>query len=561
VDYYFFYGPEADQIIHQYRQLTGHAPLFAKWASGFFQSKDRYQSQDELLGVIDNYRSHNIPVDAIVQDWFWWTKQGSSSFSPQYPDMLKTIGTLHERYHAHIMISIWPTFDPDAKIAQEMAENNFLIPGTFTYDATNPSARDLYWKMLAGKLFSLGTDAFWLDSTEPEQPGANQSIQPGSNLFLGQSALYSNVFPFMHTLGIYENWRKATEQKRVFLLTRSAFAGSQHNAAATWSGDVYSTFWAFSRQIPAGLNFALSGLPYWTTDIGGYGHPSYKSTEDPLFQELYTRWFEYGTFCPIFRTHGHRANNRNELTAFGKTTPTLILYDRLRYRMLPYIYSLAWRVTNDDYTIMRPLVMDWRQDGQVRDLGDEFMFGPALLVAPVIKAGATSRPVYLPHAVRWYDFWTGEAVSEGSHISSAPIERIPLYLRAGAILPLGPDVEYAAQMPDDPIEVRIYPGANGNFNLYEDAGDTYQYEKGAHSIIPFQWDDKTRRLTIGAREGVYSGMLAKRHFMIVLVGRNHGVGPRVTKSIDRQVEYSGRPVEVQMNGKGSDISGMQRGQL
>ena len=282
-------------------------------------------------------------------------------------------------------------------IAVEMTKKKMLIPGTLTYDASsNKKARDLYWKMLAGSLFSVGVDAFWLDASEPEALDNNPAIEMDSKVFLGREAVYANSYPYLHTLGVYENWRKTSDAKRVFLVTRSAFAGSQHNAAASWSGDVYSTFWGLERQLPAELNFALSGLPYWTTDIGGYGYPSYKSGDDPVFQELYTRWFEYGVFCPLFRTHGHRANSRNELSSYGDKEPILVAYDRLRYRMLPYVYSLAAKVTCEDYTIMRPLGMDWRQDEQVREIGDQFMFGPALMVAPVTRQGRPAGPFICP---------------------------------------------------------------------------------------------------------------------------------------------------------------------
>lgn len=544
VDYYFFYGPEADQVIHQYRQFTGQAPMFAKWAYGFFQSKDRYESQEKLLKVIENYRADHIPVDTVVQDWFWWTKQGDSTFTSEYPDMRSAIGTLHTADHAHIIISIWPRLDQDTEIARKMRQNNLMIQNSDNYDATNPEARDLYWNQLAGPLFSLGMDGFWLDDSEPEEAGGNEAIQPGSKLFLGSSALYANIFPYDHTLGIYEHWRKDTDRKRIFLLTRSAFAGSQRNAATTWSGDVYSTFWGLQRQIPAGLNFALSGVPYWTTDIGGYGYPSFKSTNDPQFQELYTRWFEFGVFCPVFRTHGHRANNTNELTAYGSATATLVRYDKFRYRMLPYIYSLAWKVTHDDYTIMRPLVMDWRDDEQVRSLGDEFMFGPDLLVAPVTEAGGNSRSLYLPRAERWYDFWTGVPVNEGRRVVDAPIDRIPLYVKAGSILPLGSEIEYADQKPDDPLELRIYAGADGDFTVYEDAGDSYDYEKGAFATIPLHWNNRTSTLTIGRRQGTYPEMRAARRFSVVLVRPEHGVGTEITGRVDKPVEYTGQAMDV-----------------
>ncbi|MBT9331534.1 glycoside hydrolase family 31 protein [Paracidobacterium acidisoli] len=543
IDYYFIAGPEPDQIIHGYRTLTGSAPMFGKWAYGLFQSKDRYKSQDELLHVAQEYRSKGLPLDTLVQDWHWWTTQGSAEFNAEYPDPKGMFAALHA-LHLHVMLSIWPTFDSAAPIDAEMRAKTWMLGNTDAYDATNPEAQNLYWKRLAGPLLREGVDAFWLDATEPELSATEHGIPPGGDLYLGRSALFSNIYPYSDSAGIYRNWRATTQEKRAFILTRSGFSGQQHNAAATWSGDVYSTFWSLERQIPAGLNFSISGIPYWTTDIGGYGYPSFKSTEDPAFRELVTRWFEFATFCPLFRMHGHRENNQNELWSFGDDSRILAVYDRLRYRMLPYIYSLAWKVTSEDYTLMRPLVMDWRSDRATWEIGDEYMFGPSLLVAPVTKSHATSRSLYLPSSPRWYDFWTGAEVAAGHHVADAPLDRIPLYVPAGTILPLGPEVQYAAQDQDAPLELRIYPGANGDFRLYEDAGDGYGYEHGERAIIPLRWDDAHFTLTIGAREGAYPGMAKSRQFRIILVRPGHGTGEEVTTTAEQEVSYSGAPVEV-----------------
>jgi alpha-D-xyloside xylohydrolase len=543
LDYYFIYGPEPDQIIHQYRELTGHAPLFGEWAYGFFQSKDRYKTEDELVGIVDQYRAKHIPLDTVVQDWQWWTKWGSSDFNSSYPDFPGALKKIHDE-HAHVMISIWPNFDPSTPIYQQMKAQGFLIDQKGDYDVTNPQARELYWKLLPSTLVAKGVDAFWLDASEPE--AGELGIPPGHKLFFGDGSLYTNIFPMLHTYGVYENWRKTSDQKRVFLLTRSAFLGQQRNAAATWSGDVYSNFWALKRQIPAGLNFSISGIPYWTTDIGGYGYPN-GNTTDPKYQEVYTRWFEYGTFCPIFRTHGHRENDTNELWAYGPAAPTLIKFDKLRYRLLPYIYSLAWQVTKNEYTIMRPLVMDWREDRKAWDIGDQFMFGPAVLVNPITDAGATSRSVYLPAAAGWYDFWSGERVNGDQAITAAaPIDQIPIYVRAGSILPLGPEVEYAGEKADAPTELRIYRGANGQFTLYADQGDTYAYEHGAYATIPISWDETSATLTIGARSGSYPGMPAQKRFRVIWVGTNHGAGPAVAAQADRDVTYTGQEVRVKV---------------
>jgi alpha-D-xyloside xylohydrolase len=552
VDYYFFYGPEIDQIVHQYREMTGHAPLFGEWAYGFVQSKDRYKSAQQLLEIAGEYRAQHVPLDFIVQDWFWWKRQGDPEYNDEYlkphPDIPGALKQLHDE-HMHAMISVWAVMNPKSKNFQQMKDEGYVIPGTPDYDATNPKARDAYWDLLIGKIFAQGWDGFWLDSSEPEV--ANGESDAGlfyRQLSIGSGARYTNVFPLLHTQGVYEHWRATTDQKRVFILTRSAFLGQQRNAAVTWSGDVYGTFMTFARQIPAGLNFAVSGIPYWTTDIAGYGWPLERDTRDPAYQELYTRWYEFGAFCPIFRTHGHRSNDTNEVFSYGEQTPTLIAYDKLRYRLLPYIYSLAWRVTSEDYTMQRPLVMDWRTDEKARDIGDQFMFGPSILVNPVTTEGATSRFLYLPPAAGWYDFWSGEKLEGGKRIlAPAPLDRIPLYIRAGAILPMGPEIEYAGEKPDAPIELRIYRGANGSFDLYEDEGDSYAYEKGAHAITPIDWDDGTGTLTIGTRQGTYPGMPAVRDFRVILVDRGHGAGARMAAVADKEIRYEGR--ELRMNVK------------
>ena len=541
IEYYFLYGPETDQVIHLYRELTGHAPMFAKWAYGLFQSKDRYETQDELVGIVSKYRDQHIPLDTVVQDWQWWTKWGSSDFNSKYPDFAAAMNQIHGQ-HAHVMISIWPNFDPATAIYEQMKELNSLIDDKGDYDITDPAARDLYWKLLPSTLVAKGVDAFWLDASEPE--ARDLGIPPNQKLHLGAGSLYTNIFPLLHTQGIYDHWRKTTDQKRLFTLTRSAFLGQQRNAAATWSGDVYSNFWALKHQIPAGLNFSISGIPYWTTDIGGYGYPN-GDTSDPKYQEVFTRWFEYGTFCPIFRTHGHRANNQNELWTYGPATPTLVKFDKLRYRLLPYIYSLAWQVTHDDYTIMRPLSMDWRGERKAWEIGDEFMFGPSLLVSPVTEAAVTTRSVYLPPAAGWYDFWTGDRVA-GNRVmqAAAPIDRIPLYVRAGSILPLGPEVEYAGEKPDAPIELRIYEGASASFHLYEDQGDTYAYEQGAYSIIPLRWDEASRTLTIGGRVGSYPGMPTQHTFRIIWVKASHGGYSSSAPEVDKEVVYAGSEIKI-----------------
>jgi alpha-D-xyloside xylohydrolase len=559
IDYYFLYGPEIDQIIHQYRELTGHVPLFGKWAYGFVQSKDRYRSSKDLLDVANEYRAAHVPVDMIVQDWFWWKEQGDPEYSSEYlkpyPNVPEALKKLHDE-HLHATISAWAVLDPASHTYQEMKDHNLLIPGTTDYDATNPAARDMFWNLLVGQLFAQGWDGFWLDSSEPECcNGYGDAVLEDRQLSIGNGARYTNIFPLMHTGGVYDHWRATTDRKRVFLLTRSAFAGQQRYATAVWSGDVMGTFATFRKQIPAGLNFELSGIPYWTTDIAGYGWPDERDTRDPSYQELYTRWFEFGVFCPIFRTHGHRLNETNEVFSYGPQVPTLIAYDKLRYRLLPYIYSLAWKVTSDDYTMMRPLIMDWRTNEKVREIGDQYMFGPAFLVSPITEEGITSRFVCLPPAKGWYDFWTGSKLAGDQRIlAPAPLNRIPLYVKAGTILPLGPDLEYATMKSEAPLEIRIYRGGDASFQLYEDEGDNYDYEKGAHSMVPLDWDDSSLTLTIGAREGHYPGMPQTQKFHVVLVKGSLGAAGHAD-STGKDITYNGTATTVAFSSSHTSSAG------
>ena len=549
IDYYILYGPSMDRIIQIYRSMTGHAPLFGCWAYGFVQSKDRYRSAKELLDIAAEYREQNVPLDLIVQDWFWWKLQGDPEYSEDYlkpwPDVPAALSKLHAE-NVHAMISVWAKFDLRSHNYQEMKSRGFIVPDTDIYDATNPAARDYYWKHLMGVKFAEGWDAFWLDSSEPEiWNGQSDDVLDVLRLSIGNGARYTNVFPLMHTGGVHDHWRATTDRKRVFILTRSAFLGQQRYGTTVWSGDVIGTWMTFRRQIAAGLNCQMSGVPYWTTDIAGYGWPYERDTRDPAYQELYVRWFQYGVFCPILRTHGHRVNNTNEVFSYGRQTPTLIFYDKLRYRLLPYIYSIAWRVSHDDYTIQRGLPMDWPTDQRVRDIGDEFMFGPALLIAPVTEPGATSRTVYLPQAPAWYDFWSGTRVPANQTIqANAPLDRIPVYVRAGSIVPLGLEVQNADGQVET-LEVRAYPGADGDFEWYCDAGDTYDYEKGQRRIVRMHWDDSVRTLRMDEGQGSYAGMPERVRIRLVVVGERHGVGAEVSAVSDGEAFYSGKALNIE----------------
>ncbi len=553
IDYYFLYGPDFDKIIASYRDLTGQAPMFGKWAYGFWQCKNRYKSQDEILGVARKYRDLHIPVDNIVQDWFWWNRKGEFIFNKNYPDPKGMVEQLHSE-NFHLMISIWPFFEPGSTNYDYMQGKGWFVdkfkyakPPYHTdamavYDATSPEARKFYWDEVNKGLFSIGLDAWWMDTTEPETEGQEDNILLGHKLAAGSGNRYVNVFPLLDTQAVYQGQRSASDKKRVFILSRSAFAGSQRNGVTAWSGDINSDWLSYRRQVPAGLNFALSGIPYWTTDIGGF---VFGSPADPAFRELFVRWFQYGTFNPILRVHGTRNPDENELWSYGPDAQTILVnFDRLRYRMLPYIYSLAWKTTSEAYTPMRPLIMDFREDPRAQNTGDQFMFGPAFLVNPVTDAAATSRQVYLP-AAKWYDFWTGSTVEGRRTINAiAPLDRLPLFVRAGSILPLGPDEEWATEKAADPIEIRIYRGANGDFTLYEDEDDNYNYEKGAYATIPLHWDDGARTLTIGDRKGQFPGMLEKRAFRVVFVSENHGVGVSPADEADKVVQYSGKQIIV-----------------
>ena len=585
-DYYFVYGPELDRVVAGYRQLTGAAPMMPRWAFGLWQSRQRYRTAEELLGVVKGFRDRGIPFDNIVQDWFYWRRDawGSHEFDPaRFPDPAGMIRAIHDQYHARLMISVWPKFYPGTKNFEAMQARGFLYERNLQeqnhdwvgfrstyYDAFNPEARKLYWAQIERELFRKGVDAWWLDATEPElAPNPTVDVQRGymNPTALGPGSRVLNAFPLMNSGAVYNGQRAAAPDQRVFILTRSGYAGQQRYAAAVWSGDSSSTWTAMRKQIPAGLGFCLSGLPYWTMDVGGfsvppryapnlgddangdpiYGEATAADTED--WCELNTRWFEFGTFVPLLRPHGEFPYR--EMWQFGgESSPAYqaqLKFDRLRYRLLPYIYSLAGMVTHEGGTILRPLVMDFREDATAREISDEYMFGPALLVSPVTVYQARSRPVYLPASAGWYDFWNGAAVTGGQTIEApAPYDAIPVHVRAGAILPFGPDLQYTEEKPADPITLFVYAGADGAFTLYEDDGLTYGYEKGACARIPLRWDDAAGKLTIGRRDGAFPGMLAKRTFQVVLVAKGQPAGFPFTSAGGRTVTYAGDAVTVSL---------------
>jgi alpha-D-xyloside xylohydrolase len=567
VNYYFFYGPSFDHIIDLYRQTTGKAPMFPKWSFGLFQSQDRYLSQAEIISVKDNYRNNHIPVDAIVQDWYYWDPLPIGSHvmkQERYPNPKALVDELHKA-NLHTMISIWPVFGtgtPNFDALKKMGGLTSVtwdnvVTHTFDtyYDAHNPLARELYWDQARDSLVKrFGWDSWWVDQCEPDN-GALLDERRKANFSVGKGIDYFNTYALEHSKGLYKGWRRDIENKRAFFLIRQAFAGQQRNATTLWSSDISCSFESFKIQVPQGINACASGIPYWTSDIGGY-HYNWQAADwsKPEFQELFTRWFQFGVFCPIFRIHG-----KGERALFSKnwsdeTKKTLLGYDNLRYRLLPYIYSLAGSVSQDNYTIMRALSFDFRNDEKVHQIPDEYMFGPAFLVNPVTEQlysgtnaskGKNTREVYLPKGTNWYDFWTGKQFTGGiSLAAAAPINTIPLYIKAGSIVPMGPLMEYATERPADNIELRIYSGADGQFKLYEDENDTYNYEKGAYATISFLWNDQQKQLIISDTKGKFKGMLQKRKFNIVLVDAAHGNGINVSSKIDKSVEYNGKEVKI-----------------
>jgi alpha-D-xyloside xylohydrolase len=569
INYYFVYGPELDKVIGGYRQLTGRATLLPKWAFGLWQSRQRYETASQSLEVVDEFRRRGMPFDNIVQDWLYWPKDawGSHRFDPErFPDPDGWIRAIHRR-HAHLMISVWGKYYPGTANFEAMQKAGFLYqlnlredirdwvgyPYT-AYDAFSAAARKLFWSQINKALFRRGIDAWWMDATEPELTAAPQTLE-GQRTHMHPTAMGTgsrmlNAYPLMNSRGVYEGQRRAARDQRVFILTRSGYAGIQRYASATWSGDITSTWTAFAKQIPAGLGFSISGVPYWSMDIGGYAMPSRFSTKEPTpedaeeWAELNTRWFQFGTFVPLLRLHGEL--RPREPWTFGKQAyKAMLRFDQLRYRLLPYIYSLAGAVTHGGGTILRPLVMDFPGDVIARRVLDQYMFGPALLVAPVTEYKARRRPVYLPEGAEWYDFWTGIMLAGGKTVDSpAPYDSMPLYVKAGSIIPFGPALQYTDEKPVDPITLYVYAGADGVVMLYEDDGVTYGYERQKFTRIQIHWSDAAKTLTIGKREGSFPGMLAKRTFKVVLISPSKPVGFTFEPRADQTVRYRGAKVEL-----------------
>lgn len=557
MDYYFIAGKNMDDVISGYRKLTGKASIMPKWAMGFWQSRERYKTQDELLNVVTEYRKRKIPLDNIVLDWNYWPESswGSHQFDlKRFPDARGMVDSVHDQ-NAKIMISVWPKFYATTDHFKQFSQNGWMYMqavkdnvrdwigsgyvGSF-YDAYNPDARKLFWKQMKENLYVKGFDAWWMDAAEP-------NIQDCTDMdyrkklcgptALGSSSKYFNAYALMNAKAIYNGQREADNNKRVFLLTRSGFSGLQRYSTATWSGDIASRWEDLKAQIPAGLNFAMSGIPFWTMDIGGFcvekrytdGQLAFDKTGNENadlneWRELNLRWFQFGAFCPLFRSHGQFPYREiyNLAPEGHPVYKSLVYYDELRYRLMPYIYSLAGMAYHKDYTLMRSLAMDYTTDQQTYSVSDQFLFGPGLMVCPVYNYKARSREVYFPAGNGWYDFYTGKQVHGGQKVNiEAPLERIPIFVPAGTILPIGDVMQYTSEKKADDIELRIYQGKDGKFSLYEDEGDNYNYEKGAFSTIDFEYTNADSTLVIGSRKGSYQGMLTERVFRVVAIGKTN----------------------------------------
>lgn len=516
IDYVVLAGPASDDVISSYRQLTGAAPLMPLWAYGYIHCRERFHSSQEILETAEEFRKEQLPLDVIVQDWQYWGKYGWNAMQwdeNYYPDPAGMIRQLHAM-DVKLMVSVWSKIDPSSEVGKQFVERHYYIPGTQWIDFFNPEAAQLYWKNFSERMLSLGIDAWWLDAAEPE----NDDLA-ARHTYAGPGEKVRLLYPLMVNKTVYEGQRRDAPDRRVFILTRSAFLGEQRYASATWSGDIGNSWETLRRQIPAGLGYVASGLPYWTTDAGGFFRPGPTQYTDPGYHERFLRWFQFATFSPLQRVHGYQTDT--EPWRYGEEVENEVrTYLDLRYRLLPYIYSQAAEVTFRGSTLMRPLVMDFANDEQALAQKYEYMFGSAFLVAPVLDAGVTRWPVYAPQTPGgWYNFWTSTAVSSATTtVIDAPIAQIPLLVRAGSIVPIGPVEQYAGQIPAEDLELRVYPGADGDFTLYEDEGTNYNYERGMRSTIHFHWDDRNRKLVIGRREGKFPGMLESRNFKVDLVG-------------------------------------------
>ncbi len=561
LDWYFIAGDDMDEVISGYRTLTGKAPIMPKWAMGYWQSRERYKTSTEMIEALQGFRKRNIPIDNIVMDWSHWEEDawGSHEFDrSRFPDPKAMVDSIHD-LNGRMMISVWPKFYVDTEHYKEFDEKGWMYTRAYDdgikdwigqgyhygfYDAYAPEARKLFWNQMYDHYYPLGIDAWWMDASEPNIRDCTDMDYRKAlcgPTALGSSTEFFNAYSIVNADAIYNGQRGVDNDKRVFLLTRSGFAGLQRYSTATWSGDIATRWEDMKAQISAGLNFAVSGIPYWTMDIGGFcvenryvaaqneWYATGKENADyKEWRELNTRWFQFGAFCPLYRAHGQYPFREPwEIAPEGHPAyESIVYYSKLRYSLMPYIYSLAGMTWFEDYTIMRPLVMDFMADAGVADIGDAFMFGPAFMAAPVYEYGARSRKVYFPECEGWYDFYTNRLLPGGTEAEvKAPYERMPLYVRAGSVVPFGPEIQWSDEKPADVIELRIYTGADGEFTIYEDEGVNYNYEKGLCSMIALTYDDSEGILTIGERKGEFPGMLEERVFNVVKV--SDGVSEKV----------------------------------
>ncbi|RZJ76380.1 MAG: DUF5110 domain-containing protein [Flavobacterium sp.] len=517
LDYVVFAGNNADEVIAGYRNLTGNVPMLPLWAFGFWQCRERYTSGAHLVNTVAEFRKRNLPVDVIVQDWQYWGKYGwgvPKFDETNYPDPKGFIKNLHD-LHARFSISVWENIDQKSEVAKPYLAKNLYIPNSPWIDIFNPETQKLHWDVLDTNLFNKGVDSWWMDATEPE----NDALV-GKNTYFGPGDFYRLVYPFFVSRAVYQGQRNSNHGKRVVTLTRSAFAGQQRFGTINWSGDIGWNWDTYKRQIVAGLNYSLTGMPYWTTDIGGFFRPGKGQYTDVKYHEILTRWFEWGAFNPIFRIHGYQSET--EPWKYGPVVEENMRHILdLRYRLLPYIYTEAWKISHEGATMMRPLVMDFNKDTAAISTREEYMFGKSFLVAPVTEPGVTTWKVYLPKAAGWYNFWTGQFHQGGKHLDTpSPLGKIPLFVKAGSIIPMGKPMQYTQEKDLDSLEIRVYEGQDARFELYEDEGDNYGYEKGKHSIIPFFWNERKRYLEIGGQIGKYPGSLIKRTFKVVFFSKD-----------------------------------------
>ncbi|MET0466649.1 MAG: TIM-barrel domain-containing protein [Chitinophagaceae bacterium] len=546
LDYIILQGNDADEVIAAYRNLTGNVPMLPRWAYGFWQCRERYTSGKHLVETVQEFRKRKLPVDVIVQDWQYWGKYGwgvPKFDEANYPEPEKFIRQLHD-LNAKFSISVWENPDKKSEVAKDYLDKNLYIPNSPWIDIFNPQTQQTHWNALNKNLFVYGVDSWWMDATEPE----NDALK-GKQTFFGPGEFYRLVYPFFVSKAVYDGQRMTDPNKRVVTLTRSAFPGQQRFGTINWSGDIGWDWDAYKRQIVAGLNFSLTGMPYWTTDIGGFFRPGRTQYTDPKYHDILLRWFQWGAFNTIFRMHGYQTET--EPWKYGDTVMNGMraMLD-LRYRLMPYIYSEGWQISSKGSTMMRPMVMDFKNDTAAISQAYQYMFGKAFLVAPVTSPGVKDWPVYLPvTAGGWYDFWSGQHFNGGQSVGvNAPQDRLPLLVKAGSIVPMGPFIQYTGEKKTDTLEIRIYRGADGQFTLYNDEGDNYNYEKGNYQAIPFSWNDRSNTLTIGVQEGKYITTSKQYIFKIVSADHTNGYGMAESQPV-KTITYTGKKTGVVLGNK------------